>query len=207
MSSGGSKAYNEPIEARSFERFAAAAALATAVAGIAYAITFIAFERSAINDLLLLLVSLLALPVFVALYQRLRDAGGGWALLGLLLGAAGAYGGAAHGTYDLANRLNEPEYIPGVPYPADPRGFATFALTGLAILVFASLMRRDARFPDRLSLVGYALGVLLVIVFLGRLIALDEDDVVVAAPAALAGLVAAPLWYAWLGRELRRARG
>ena len=204
MSSGRSRAYNAHIETRSFDRIAAPAALATALVGVAYALTFLVWERSAANDTLLALGSILALVVFVALYERLREVDRGWALLALLLGVLGAFGGATHGLFELANRINEAQFVPRGPYPTDPRGFSTFALTGLAVLVFSSLMRRGRGFDARLPLLGYAVGVVLLIVFLARLTIYDDDLLVV--PAALAA-VASPLWYAWLGRDLGRDAG
>jgi hypothetical protein len=40
----------------------------------------------------------------------------------------------------------------------------------------------------------------------GRLVGGDADDVALLLPAALAGLVAHPLWYVLVGRELAAAR-
>ncbi len=46
--------------------------------------------------------------------------------------------------------------------------------------------------------------VLLVLTYLGRLVILTPTNPLVAGPAALVGLVVNPVWYIWLGRELRR---
>jgi hypothetical protein len=43
-------------------------------------------------------------------------------------------------------------------------------------------------------------------VYLGRLIVLDPTNPLVAAPAALTGLILSPAFYIWLGLELRRGR-
>jgi hypothetical protein len=48
------------------------------------------------------------------------------------------------------------------------------------------------------------LAALLAILWIGRLVGGDADDVLLLLPAALAGLVANPLWYFSVGRELRR---
>lgn len=91
-----------------------------------------------------------------------------------------------------------------VPNFADPRGFLTFGLAGLAILVVASVMSRDARFPRNLAWLGYLSGTLLLLIYLGRLIVLDPASPLILAPAALEGFVVNPAWYVWLGTVLWR---
>jgi hypothetical protein len=49
-----------------------------------------------------------------------------------------------------------------------------------------------------------AVGALLVVVYLGRLIILTPTNPLVAVPAALTGLVLSPLFYIRLGLELGR---
>jgi hypothetical protein len=46
------------------------------------------------------------------------------------------------------------------------------------------------------------LGVVLVVIYLGRLIVLDPANPLVLGPAALGGIVVGPVWYAWLGYSL-----
>lgn len=55
-----------------------------------------------------------------------------------------------------------------------------------------------------LCTLGALVGVLLVIVYLGRLIILTPTNPLVAVPAALTGLILSPAFYIWLGLELRR---
>src|SRR5438132_233034 len=55
--------------------------------------------------------------------------------------------------------------------------------------------------PDLGKLVS---AVALLVVYLGRLIVLDPTNPLVAAPAALTGLILSPAFYIWLGLELRR---
>jgi hypothetical protein len=188
------------------ERIAGASALAAAACGLAYSAVFVAADSDIGEGTFLLLGGLLALPVFVALYERVRGVDAGFALLALALGAAGAYGATVHGGWQLANGINRPELVPDVPNAADPRGLATFGLTALAVLLFAWLARRARALPDWLTAVGFALGILLVLVYLARLIVLDPDDPVVVVPAVLAGLLANPAWYLGLGRVLLRPR-
>jgi hypothetical protein len=69
--------------------------------------------------------------------------------------------------------------------------------------VLALLTRGGATLPSRLATLGAAVGVLLVLVYLGRLIVLTPTNPLVAIPAALTGVVLSPAFYIWLGLELR----
>ena len=93
---------------------------------------------------------------------------------------------------------------PQLPSPIDPRGLLTFGVSGLGLLVLAWQSRRSATLPDNLASLGMAVGALLVVVYLGRLIILTPTNLLVAVPAALTGLVLSPLFYIRLGLELRR---
>lgn len=207
----------------SFQRFASGSAFATAAAGLAYSIAFVATDSLTAEGLFLLLGGLLALPVFVALYERLRAVDGGFALLALLLGLAASFGTTVHGGTALADGINPPtvqevvasdtepaadedEDVVARPNEADPRGLATFGLTALAVLLFAWLAHRSSGLPSWVVWTGAALGVLLILVYLGRLIVLDADDFRVRAPAGLAGFIAGPLWYIGVGLALGRGR-
>jgi hypothetical protein len=44
---------------------------------------------------------------------------------------------------------------------------------------------------------------MLVVVYLGRLIVLVPTNLLVAVPAGITGVILAPLFYIWLGLELR----
>lgn len=190
-----------------FERFGGLAAIGAAVAGLIYAITFVVLDDDLSSGLFLLLGGLLTIAAITAAYGRVRETDAGFALLALVLGAIGGAGAAIHGGFDLAQELNAEDPVPAIPNPVDPRGLLTFAFTGLAVLLIAWLARRGATLPQRLCLVGYALAALLVALYLARLIVLDSDNPVVAVPAVLAGFVAGPAWWLWLGLELRRGAG
>ena len=199
----------------SFERFAGWAAIAAAASGLLYSISFVVIARadagtgSLLSAIFLLLGGLLASAVFVALYRSLLDTDTSFALWALALGLVAALGSAIHGGYDLANAINPPSENllaeADLPHPMDPRGLLTFAVTGMAVAVFAWLMRRDERFPTALALVGFANAALLVVIYLGRLIVLDPGSPIILVPAALAGFVVNPLWLGWLGLVLLRS--
>ncbi|MGH2492479.1 MAG: hypothetical protein ACRDF9_13340 [Candidatus Limnocylindria bacterium] len=191
---------------RSFERSAGATAIVVGIGGLLYSVAFVIVSRSApdtgrfLSSLFLLLGGVLGIHVMAALYRRLRDVDAGFALVGFMFGFAGALGSTVHGAFDLANFFHAPAALASdVPNAVDPRGILTFGLSGLAVLVIARLMSRDGRFPARLALLGYVSGVLLVLIYLGRLIVLDPASPLILGPAALEGFIVNPVWYVWLG--------
>ena len=187
-----------------FERDGGLAAIGTAVAGVLYAIFFVVVDDELTSGLFLLLTGLLTMVALTAAYGRVQAVDPGFALVALLFGAIGGAGAAIHGGFDLAQELNPEDEVPAIPNAVDPRGLLTFGFTGVAVLLVAWLARRGGVLPARLGLVGYALGVLLIALYLARLIVLDSDNPVVAVPAVLAGFLAGPAWWLWLGVELRR---
>jgi hypothetical protein len=186
-----------------FERFSSWCAYLAAATGLAYSITFVATTDDdtrfgeGLEGAFLLAGGLLAVAVFAALYQLVREREPGFALLGLLLGVGGGFGAAIHGAYQLALAVEELS-AEDLPNAIDPRGFLTFGVTGAAVALFASLLE------GRLRVIGFVFAVLLGILWIGRLVGGDADDAALLAPAALAGLVANPLWYVLVGRRLAR---
>jgi hypothetical protein len=158
----------------------------------------------------LLVGSLIATPVLVAIYVRLRGGGPGFALWALLVSSIAAVGSAIHGAYDLARIINPPDRAIGVigdlPNPVDPRGLLTFGLAGIGTLVLGRLILRTGLLPHRLGLLATVLGIALVVIYLGRLIILNPKNPLLLGTAAIAGLVLNPLWWVWLGIELRSYR-
>ncbi len=104
----------ETTRSTSFERFAGSCAIFVGVVGFCYSVAFIVVARrlpevgSLLSALFLMLGGLLAPPVLVAIYYRLRTTDAGFALWALLLGILGAFGAAVHGGYELANAINPP---------------------------------------------------------------------------------------------------
>jgi hypothetical protein len=195
----------------SYERFAGACAFAAAAAAPAYSITFVLVLRDVggrvvetVTALLLLAGGLLSVAAILGLYGRLRTADPGHALLAAVLGTVGGLGAAIHGAFDLANAVNVPDRTLGLPNPVDPRGFLTFGLTGLAVLAVARLVLLGAPLARRVGVVGIAAGVLLIVVYLGRMIILDAKNPLVLGSAVLLGFLVSPAFYILVGIDLRR---
>lgn len=198
----------------SFYRWAGAAAIAASIGGVIYSAAFLGGVVLELNPELgirvasaaLMVGGLLSTVVLVAIYERVG--GGTMALIGLAFGLLGALGAIVHGGYDLANALNPPTGDPiteaGLPSPVDPRGLLTFGMAGLGVLILALRARQTGTLSMPVATFGIALGVLLILTYLARLIILTPTSPLVAVPAALAGVLVGPFFYFALGLELRR---
>jgi hypothetical protein len=190
-----------------FDRLAGAGGLAAAAANLVYAVAFIVLRDGLLSGAALLIGSLCATALLCGLYMRVRPVEAGFAVWALVLGTVGALGSAIHGGYDLANALHPPASLAAVadlPSAVDPRGLLTFGVAGIAVLVFATLMRAGGAFPRGLVVVGYIMAALLILLYLGRLIVLDAANLLILGPALLSGFIVSPLWNAWLGIVLWR---
>jgi hypothetical protein len=194
------------MPATSYERVAGFCAVGAGIAGFLYSVAFVVLQHVLLQGLFLLIGGVLSMATFVALYHRLMEVGGGFALLALLLGVVGGVGAAVHGGFDLANALNPPPTIPDLPSAIDPRGLLTFGFTGLSILIISWLMRSGPQFPKPLSALGYVLAVLLLVLYVGRLVVVDAKNSLIVVPALLTGFIVNPAWYVWLGLTLWRGR-
>jgi hypothetical protein len=195
------------VKSNAFERLAGTCAVVAALGGIAYGVAFVILGNQLVYSVLLMLNGLLAAVILVALYQNVRQRDESWALLALLLGVVGLLGSVAHGGYDLANAIHPPTAnalsLADFPSQIDARGLLTFGFTGVGILIVSALMSRADAFPTGLSIAGLALGVLMIVIYLGRLIILDPTNLIVRI-ALLAGVIVNTIWYLWLGVVLRR---
>ncbi len=185
----------------SFDRFAGWASILAGVAGIGYALAFVVLKNGPLAADFLTLAPLLAVAGLVAVFERVRSIDSGYATLALALGAFGSLAASTHGVYDLANILHAPAAIPDLPSAVDPRGYGTFALTGLAVLLLAGLAGRSVELPRWVSPLGLALGIFLVLTFLARLVVLDPSSVLVLLPALVSGLLS-PIFFLLLGAWL-----
>jgi hypothetical protein len=188
-----------------YERFAGICAMLAGVLTLLYSISFIILVNEPLSSFCLLANGLLATAVLVAVYERVRATDPSFALWGLLLGLAGAIGSALHGGYDLAAVLHEHAPVdPNLPSAMDPRGLLTFGAMGIGLWVFAWLIARGGQLPRGLAYVGYVVAALQIILYLGRLIVFDAKNPLIVVPALLAGFIATPIFYVWLGVSLWR---
>src|SRR6266511_2901724 len=191
----------------SFEKFAGWTAILAGVSGFLYSIAFIVLQNNVLSALFLLVGGLFSASALTALYQRLRAAESGFALLGLLLTLSAALGSAIHGGYDLANALHPPASLNAdLPNPIDPRGLLTFGVAGLGLFLLSWLMTQEIRFPKGLAYLGILSAILMIILYLGRLVILQATSLVIVIPALLEGFIVNPVWYIWLGLTLIRGQ-
>lgn len=206
------------MDATSYDRFAGICAILAGVFGLLYSIAFVVIARNdSTSELGTMLYSIsqlaggiLTTAALIAIYNHVREINPGFALWGLVLGLVGAAGSMIHGGYDLANATNPPDSnvlgAANLPNLVDPRGLLTFGVAGVGLFALVWLMSASPRFPKGLAYLGYALAVLLIVLYLGRLIVLDANSLLILIPAALAGFIVNPVWYVWLGMTLRREK-
>lgn len=200
----------------SFERFAGWTSIAVAIGGIAYSLSFVIFlnngsdTAATVADLALMLGGFAVTAVLIAVFHRLRETEASFALWAVLLGILGAAGSGLHGGFDLAVQVKDPAGTVSklAANPTDPRGLATFALSGLALLLISWLIIAGGRLPKRLGYLGVLAGALLLIVYVGRLTVFNPKNPFLLTMAVLSGFVVNPAWFGWLGLVLlgRRPR-
>ena len=196
----------------SFKRFAVLAAIATALAGIVFTVTFAIAVRDGeqwalrVSSIALIVGGLVAIPVVVALAEQLGTREPQFARIGLVLGVFAGLGAAMHGAWDTAV-LAHPLEHPDVPSYTDARGFATFALTAATLLVFGWLILRGTEIPRVVGQIALFAAVLLLIVYFGRLIVLNPKKPVIKWVAVVSGLVVNPAFYLAYARSLLTRSG
>jgi hypothetical protein len=194
----------------SFDRFAGLCALLSGPGAVAYAALFISIVEGNQDTApwfgVLLAGALVTVPVLIALYQRLRLVDEGFALLAFLLGLGGALGGVLHAGYELG-AIETPPKQPYYPGPeAISRGVLRYLVAGLALLVIGWLIHRSGRFHRGLAFLAVLGGVLLVVIYFGRLYDfVRPGDYARLIPPILYGFVVHPLFYGWLGLTLWRS--
>lgn len=184
-----------------FKKDSYTSAYLAGISWLLYAYYFVVAKDPLLSSLFLMLGGLFATKVFIALYRMLKEEDGGFATVFLVLGVAGALGTMIHGGYDLANAINPPIGLNlNLPSQIDPRGLMAFGVTGLAVLKSSWMMSKVSSFPKNLSSLGLLSGILLIIIYLGRLIVLDPTSPVLKYSILIEGFVVNPIWYLWLGR-------
>lgn len=201
------------VDGDRFVKWAGILSVFVGVGGLAYGILFAAIVEGAGTGVqrtwmvLAILGGLAACGVFAGLYERLRDVFPAVARLALLFGVLAGVGQLLNASvalgYSLETSPPPPAGFEGTP---DPLGILRFGLNGLALLLFAWAMVRDGRSPKTLAYLGQLGGLLLVVMYIGRLTGIiDPAERVTLIPPLLYGLVVHPVFFVWLGRELLRA--
>ena len=188
-----------------FRPFAANVAWAAAIGGIAYGLFFVIIGNAAVAAAVLLVGGILTTLLVSGLSTSVEAVHEPAARLAALIGTVGALGSTIHGGYDLAKLIHPPETSPLAEFPnqVDPRGLATFGLVGLAFLILATLMGRSDRYPRGLARLGQLLGVVMMIIYLGRLVILDPTNPIVRV-ALGAGVISNTAFLLWLGNVWRK---
>ena len=195
------------MKTKSFSSLAAWSAFQAGAAGFLYAIAFVILKNPLLYSLFLLLGGLVSLVAWTGLYARFRDIQPPYALLALLLSVAAAAGSIIHGGYDLSNAIHPPASLNAdLPSPIDPRGLLTFGVASIGLFLFAWLALKDKHFPTSLAYLGFVSAALMMFLYLGRLIILDANSLVILLPAAVEGFLVNPIWLIWLGLVFLRGR-
>lgn len=189
--------------AMSFDRYAGWLSILAGVAGVGYALAFVVLKNQELSAVFLTLAPLLAVAGLVAVFERVRALDSGYATLALALGAFGSLAASSHGAYDLGIVLHPApvDAVKDLPFPVDPRGYGTFGLTGLAVVLLSWLASRSTELPSWVGPLGLVLGISLVLTWLARLIVLDAKSVLVLGPALVSGLLS-PIFFLLLGAWL-----
>src|SRR6185503_19211230 len=139
------------------------------VAGLGYALALVVLKNAELSAVFLTLAPLLAVAGLVAVFERVREIDSGYATLALALGAFGSLAASTHGAYDLGVVLHPSatDAVKDLPFPVDPRGYATFGLTGMSLAILSFLARRTTEIPTWVGPLGLVLGLFLVITRLG----------------------------------------
>jgi hypothetical protein len=192
---------------RSFSRIACGSAAVAVVTSLVYSVTFALVVRKGYrwaewtSSAALLTGGLAAIVVVIAAREHFAGREAQLAQLAAALGLAGALGSALHAAYDLST-LTNPESSDGLGLsPVDPRGFATFALTGLSLAVFGVLGHEAGVLSSRTRLLSLLTGASLVALFVGRLVYLDPNRLGIKLLALVSGLFLNPLVLALFGRS------
>jgi hypothetical protein len=186
------------------ERLGAVLAALVAVGGFVYGVLFVLVARGTTDAVVRtwlvtgILGGLVAAGAFVALFERIKVADPLVATWALVVGVAGALGQTLNASvtlgYDVTGTSGS---------TPDPLGILRFAFTGIALVLFGWVMTRDATIPRALSGVGVVGGVLLVIMYVGRVAGfITPVNKYTLIPPFLYGLVVHPVFYLWLSRVL-----
>lgn len=193
------------VDDRSFVRFGGLAAILLALTSWAAVLAYATLVQPddprlglQIFQFLYALIAFWALFAIVAVYYRVRSVGEAWAFFATLVGVAASVGTMIAATYEIANLRQDPPL--SAVSPTNPLGVMSFGLTGLWFLIANLLLRRTTT-PRLLVLLGFAAAADL---FAGFVASLSGNGGVVYLASLIAGAIGGPIYWLWLGRQLRR---
>jgi hypothetical protein len=200
-----------------FSRFGGLSAIIVGVLSILYAVFYlvIARQNEAVGTLgswiILAASGIFSSAALVALYERLRPTSEGFALWGLALGLFSSFATLMHGAYQALLLIAAPsagqsqaaaiELVRMAPSQIDPAGLGTFGLIGLASLVTGMIIIVGGRLPRALGYLAVANAVLLIVLFFASA---ANAQTLILLSGGLTSVIVGPIWWIWLGRELRR---
>ena len=197
-----------PVDDRSFVRFGGLAAILLALTSWAAVLAYGALVQPDEPDsariglqvfqFLYALIAFWALFAIVAVYYRVRAVGEAWAFFATLIGLAASVGTMVAAMYEVANLRQTPPLVGASP--ANPLNVMTFGLTGLWFFVANRLLWR-MKAPRVLVGLGFLTAAVL---FIGLVAGLSENGGTVYLASVFAAAIGGPIYWLWLGRQLRR---
>lgn len=200
-----------------YSRFGGLSAMLVGALSILYAIFFLVItprneSLGAAGSWIILAVSgIFSSAAFVALYERLRPTSSGFALWALALGLFSSFATLSHGVYQALLLMTLPsagesqrtaiELVRMVPSQLDPAGLGTFGIIGLASLVTGFLILAGRRLPRALGYLAVVNALLLIALFFANA---AGAQTLILLTGGLTSVIVGPIWWIWLGRELRR---
>jgi hypothetical protein len=193
------------MDDRSFVRFGGLTAILLALTSWAAVLAYAALVQPGDSGLglqifqfLYALVAFWALFAIVAVYYRVRVVGEAWAFFATLVGVAASFGTMVAAMYVVASLRQDPPVF-GVS-PTNPLSVMSFGLTGVWFLLANRLLWRTT-IPRVLVVLGFVAAADL---FIGFVASLSENGGLVYLTSLFAGAIGGPIYWLWLGRQLRR---
>lgn len=158
--------------------------------------------------------AVLAIAAVLAISEIVRPANEGWvrwtsnlAYLGFAVTAISYFRALAvqprrAAAYVAGDASTQAAIAASVAFNLDPQGWLRFGCVGLWVLVVSVLALRSDALPKALAYVGIAVTILYWFAVAGEVL---QIELLTAIAAGLGGIIAAPIWYIWMGLTLRRA--
>lgn len=191
-------------------------AIGVGVLSVLYAVFYLVVSQSPddtgrlISWAILALSGILTSVAYVALYERLKKAGEGFALWAMALGVAQSALTLINGVYQAilissvqSGELSKAAFdaARALPAPADPKGAATFLIFAISSYLFGRLILGGNTLPRNLGYVGLVNSVLLLLLFLGNLL---NAMPLILGSGGLTAIIVTPVWWIGLGWQLKK---